>query len=455
MVVLAGVSSVGCGRRAEPPSPTGDDVLLFVVDTLRADHLGCYGSARATSPHLDALAARGVRVADATAQSSWTAPSMASLMLSRNVAADFVRMPVDGVTLAERLKAAGYQTIGFQFNVLLEQGSGFERGFDLYLVEPGAEQIRQVLHRTANSGPRFLYFHVVDPHDPYQPLPEFDRFAPEPLAPARLDAFRAYLRELDPHRPAAEIEAQVAASAAEMATQIARYDGEVLQADAVLGTILSVMERQGRLERTLVVVAADHGETLWQHREALGALAGERPADLKQAFKMTHNSLLYQALVHVPLVFAGPRVPPSLVHQGLVANIDIVPTVLELLGLPAASQVDGRSLAPDFEQLRRGERPAGRELVYANTSLFTMARSATGDKVIVPHRASGPDRTLRFQLTTDPHEADALPTDSSGVSRMLGRVETFRREALQAAAGEDVIDADVAARMRELGYLHR
>ena len=340
--------------------------------------------------------------------------------------------------------------------MLLDVGNGFERGFDYYGVEPGTEQIRRVLQQSARGGPRFLYFHFVEPHDPYQPVDDFDRFEPRPLPPERIEAFRDYLAEVDPSLSATDIEERVEVAAASMSRDIARYDGEIRQVDAIFGTILDILERQGRLEQTVVVVASDHGEALWQHREATSALRADHdPLDLRRAFKMTHNSLLYEALVHVPLIFAGPGVPADLVLERPVANIDIAPTVLDLLGLEVPREMDGVSLVDDFDRLARGEQAVGRELVHAHTSIYTSVRSRRGHKLIVPWEDDGPDGPEYYRLDQDEDERDPLPFQGDAVERLTRSVRDFRRTALTPEGDEDVIDSVTRERMRQLGYVDR
>lgn len=452
LVGLVGCNKSGPGDEARVPNDR--DVMLFVVDTLRADHLSCYGYPRETSPQIDALAAGGVRIERAIAQSSWTAPSMVSLFTSRYVAADFKRMPAQ-LTLAERMKAAGYKTIGFQFNTLLDKGIGFERGFDAYFVEPGAKDLQRAVKESGDGGPRFLYFHFVEPHDPYAPYESFDVFEPTPLPAWREEAMRAYLTEHAPDLSPRDLDARVKDAAEHIAREIARYDGEVRQVDAAFSTMRQMLARQARLDRTIVVVAADHGEGLWQHREAESALlAGER-ADLLRVFKRTHNTLLEDSLVRVPLIFSGPGVPEGVVLPGLVANVDIVPTVLELLGLPAPIDVDGRSLVPAFAAAANGNPLPGRDLVFSHTSLFTAAQTRNGHKLIVPTDPDGVDQERYYRLTDDPEERAPTTPDEQAAGGLRKAIAGFLGETgLRSLDGEDVLDPEIEERMRQMGYLH-
>ncbi len=445
-----------CGAEPEPtPEPARRDVVLIVLDTLRADHVSCYGYDRETTPTLDALAARGVRVEDVTAQSSWTGPSMVSLFLSRHVAADFVRMPPH-TTLAEHLSAHGWRTVGFQDNILLAPGTGYDRGFELYAMEPGPDVILPALHDD-DPRPLFAYFHFVGPHDPWEPVPQYDVFEPRPVDPALREAYAAHLHERFPARPPEAIEAEVDAACAEMSRQIALYDGDVLQADAKVAYVLGALDRAGRLDDALVIVAADHGEALWEHPVAELAYETDdsRRDDLLTAFKRTHNTLLYEALTRVPLLLAGPGVPEGVVLPGPAENVDIVPTLLDLLGLPPAGPADGRSLVPSMEAAAAGRPTAGRRVVVSNTDQFRAARTAEGDKLILPADPSGPDGPLAFRLADDPRERRPAVLPQPELARLLEALERLRAQGLRPEQGEDLIDEETAERMRQLGYLGR
>ncbi len=445
--------SVFCGKPDPQQPDTRPDVLLFVIDTLRADHLSCYGYARGTSPNLDAFAQRGVRCSSAFAHSSWTAPSMVSMMTSRYVASDFKKMPREGEPLAfaERLKVAGYATIGFQFNTLLGTGSGFERGFDEYLVEPSLKELLDRVN-AKSTRPRLLYFHFVDPHDPYDPAPESRIFESKGLPPARVAELREYLKEVDPTRSDQEIAREAKKAAQSIGEQIALYDGDIRAVDSKFGDVLRLLEKRGTLNNTVIAVAADHGECLYDHKEAASVVPAAARGNVEKAFKMTHNTLLYEELLHVPLLFGGPNIPQGKVLDAMVGNVDIGPTLLDLLGVGAPKEVDGVSLVPLFADLAAGKAPKGRDAVFANTSIFSSVRTAQGEKLIVPWRVDGPDAVQRFDLLKDPSEKHPLPQNEA--SLQLGKMlERFRRGGLLANNGESLIDDETAERMRQNGYL--
>lgn len=444
---------LGCAPESPAPRPDRD-VVLIVIDTLRADHLGCYGHDRPTSPVIDGLAAGGVRCASVTAQSSWTAPSMVSLMTSRELAADFKRMP-DVPTLAERLAAAGYRCVGFQDNILLAPGTGFDRGFELYEVEAGPAVIGPALARDDDDPrPLFAYFHFVDPHDPYAPLPQFDRFEPRPEDAEERWRLEQRLAEAAPDLDAATRAAEVDRALEYMRSERALYEGDVLQTDKRVEFVLQTLNAAGRRHRALVILAADHGECLWQQPEATSQVRDHRQQDLLALMKGTHNSVLYESLTGTPLILAGPDLPAGTVLEQPVTNMDIVPTVLDWLGLPADEDLAGESLLGPIAAAAAGVASAPDQAAprFANTSLFTSV--VQGDlKLILPWDRDGPDATLLFDLAADPREQSPLALDHPAVPGLVAAIEAYRRRALLPAAGEDEVDDTIAERMRQLGYL--
>lgn len=452
LVWIAVLALCGCSDDAPPARvPTGHDVVLIVIDTLRADRLGCYGYDRPTSPAIDELAANGARVADCWSQSSWTGPSMVSLMTGRHVARDFVKM-ADIATLAERLKHAGYATIGMQWNGLLKEGHGFERGFDRYLFKPRAAEIGQAL-MAMPEGPRFVYIHLTDPHDPYDPGPPFDDYPSRPPRPERVAEIESFLAALHPDWPADKTRTNAQTHERAMARMSALYDGEVERADQTVRNLLGVLERLKRRERSIVIIAADHGESLFEHREARSALTGDEKSDPMKVWKMGHAALLTESLLRVPLIFQGPGVPRGVVLDGPQENVDVVPTVLELLGLPPAEHGDGESLVPKFQAVARGETVAGKDLVFANTAILTAVRSRSGWKLTQPWPTATLERAELFDLRNDPRETSPLPVEGEIAQKLARAIELFRGAALVPGRSEDVVDDEVRERMRELGYV--
>lgn len=305
------------------PNTRPPSLLLVTIDTLRADRVGVYGYGPPTTPHLDALAGRGVRFAFAQSASPLTGPSHATLLTGQyppvHGVRDNVRFPLaPGVTtLAERLKRKGFETAAFVGAYPLAAAFGFGRGFDHFdeglhpsgamggvAERPGNEVAAAAVQwlRARPRGRVLAWVHLFDPHEPYAPPDDYrGRFA-------------------------------------------SAYDGEVAFADAQLGVLLDALRATGGLENTVVAVLADHGEGLGDHGES------------------THGLLLYESTLRIPFVIAGPGIPKSRAENGRVGTIDLVPTLLKLLDIERPEGLPGRDLTPAFE-----DRPLPKDPLYAES----------------------------------------------------------------------------------------
>ena len=326
--------------RADPP-----DVLLIVVDTLRVDRLGAYGNERGLTPFLDSLAERSYVFQNAFAQSSWTSPSVASLLTSRfqsqHGVLHFRSVLADAeVTLPELLKQRGYATAGFCANWLIANNRGFGQGYDEYEV-PGdpPQPVRAAeLNRRALAWleslprdprpPAFLYLHYMEPHGPYTP----DEFALDQVFEARRRPSTAatkrilFLNRLKTRMDRNEDEAIDGKRALRRIQDL--YDAEILSVDRGLGALLSELGERGLLQNTLVVFTSDHGEEFLDHGW------------------FGHSQSLYDELIHVPLFIHVPGQSERIDVEQVVSLIDVAPTILEWLrGEPAAS-FEGHSLGP-------------------------------------------------------------------------------------------------------------
>jgi arylsulfatase A-like enzyme len=293
------------------------NVLMILGDTVRRDALGAYGAPAGATPILDALAASGVRFDQARAQSSWTLPSVASLFTSRwchevtNWADQGEKIPEAATTLAELFRARGYATAGFTANVLLQKDTGFTQGFESWWVPAVERSLWTDALTTADRVIRWLgvhqrrpflcYVHLVDPHSPYCP-PE--RRPKDPGAPVPGDMSRSFWGK----RPLPD--------AAELSEWRRLYAEEVRLLDRGVGRILSVLEPEVR-RRTHVVFVSDHGEEFLEH----GFIG--------------HGWSLYDELLRVPLLVAGPGLPAGRVVREPVGLVDLLPTLAGLAGIPA------------------------------------------------------------------------------------------------------------------------
>ena len=333
------------GLTACAPEPkTPPHVIIWMVDTLRADHLHCYGYDRDTSPTIDSLAEGGVLFENFHVHSNWTQPSVASLLSGcypPTFAQDFTSTVPDGLTMAaEWFRENGYATAGMTVTMATAARYGFDQGFRVYEQLDMREDVRNRKHREGpafdakrvvdaavawldhrwpGDSPYFLYLHTVDPHAPYDSHEDTPSFSEphdgpvtgstESLAEARRTGY-AYTEEDRRHL-------------------IDLYDDEVRYNDHELGRLMEALKERALADNTLMVVVSDHGEEFWDR--------GDQGHG--------HDNL-HGELTHVPLVMNWPAgLPSDRKVAGLMRGIDMLPTLLDLCGLPPLPDADGSSVA--------------------------------------------------------------------------------------------------------------
>lgn len=302
----------------------------MIVDTLRADHLGAWGYDRPTSPNMDALAARGVRFDQYYSTCAWTRPAMASMLTGLYPRTTGVyeekydRLPDDLDTLAELLGRAGWHTLGLTSNPSLNEYFSFQQGF----AEYGESDVifkfmgkRQGYQRMNKEHPLEDAVSVTD-----RTLNMVDRHR------STLESEPLYLQVLyiDPHLPNQPSATHLAAVRG-AGGRVGEYDAEIHLADQEIGRLLDGLEQRGLLDDALVVLTSDHGEGLVDH------------PGLRQS--SGHGHYLYDSVLHVPLILAHPDLPQGLSVPALASTVDLVPTILELVDVPAP-ELPGRSLLP-------------------------------------------------------------------------------------------------------------
>ena len=360
-------------------------VVVYLVDTLRADHTGIYGYERPTTPALDAFAEDAVVFEQAIAHSSWTKPSVASILTSRlpgQHRAVQLRDALDesNVTLAQRLDEHGWATgAAIANSVIYGAESAFDRGFDSFVGLHTDDDRRSKLvdadvvvdaalawERSRQGLPTFLYVHTMDPHVPYTPPPPFDRmFEPHPTDghPAR-DPRTDFLEPLDRER------------------MVAQYDGEIAYGDREFGRFVEALKDAGVYEDALILFVADHGEEFLDHGRWL------------------HGRSVFDELVRVPLVL---KLPGNR-HGGRriarqVQGVDIVPTVLEAMVMPLPPDLVGQPLQRAIEDEAPG-RTALSEISHRGFVAFGVRTEK--DKFV--RRFSPEADELYFDLVQDPAE---------------------------------------------------
>ena len=439
LALLAGCTgATGDGR---PPN-----ILLVSIDSLRADRLGCYGHGRDTSPALDALAQEGILFEHAIAQAPWTLPSHASLFTSlyspTHRATDPARrLPAHLPTLASVLSEAGYRTHAVVGGTFMQRRFGLDSGFESY-----DDELARVSHKESHTevtsprtnekalaflaeveGPFFLFVHYWDVHyDLIPPAPFDTRFDPDYAGDLTSEDFMRNPRIVE-DMPERDLE-----------HLLALYDGEVAWVDQHLGALLDGLEARGLAEDTIVVVTADHGDEFFEH--------GEKG----------HQHSLYEELVHVPLVLRVPGAAARRVSR-TVELIDVMPTLLDLVGLEAPPDLRGRSLRPWLEGGELPARPA-----FSATTKMQKDRSQ-GEKSEALGVFAGRHKLLLFQeeglgpelydLKTDPGEARNL-RGNPPQKQLMGLARQWFEDTPEGTAVRNAgLDAETQAELRALGYL--
>ena len=448
-------SSASAGR--DGPRP---DLVLVSIDSLRADHVGCYGYPHPTTPALDALARGGVRFETATSTTSWTLPSHAALFTglpdsSHGLIDNGLSLDAEHVTLAETLRDAGYATAGFYGGPYLHPTFGLAQGFDHYqscmaafgdaaagdAVRAEARARKAAAHADV-TGPRtlaaverflaqrderpvFLFVHLWDVHYDYIPPPGYARrFDPD------------YTGTLTGVGVMRNPRIRRGMPARDLAHLVALYDAEVRFTDDVLGRILAAVEASPGARGSVVAVTADHGEEFLEH--------GSRG----------HAQTLFDEVLRIPLVIHAPgRVPAGVVVEEPVQILDVMPTLLGLAGVAAPAHVLGRDLSALWSGRVGAVPPALAALHIDDRELFAL-RSPDAKFLAFRGGASW------FDLGADPGEQHPQPPRgvrfASGRAQLLAALAEAR--AAGAAAGHPgaspvALEAGVRERLEALGYV--
>jgi arylsulfatase A-like enzyme len=412
--------AIACGTAScagKPARPAG--IVLITLDTTRADHLGCYGDASASTPNLDAFSKEAVRFDQAMTAVPTTLPSHATMFTGEYPPVHGVRyngmftLGDASVTIAERLRDAGFATGAVPAAYPVYAKSGLAQGFDVYrdlFSEPGAEHLALNAERkaedvtrlgletirAARQRPFFVWLHYYDAHYPYQPpFPFSSRFREHP------------------------------------------YDGEIAYVDAQLGVLFAALRAEGLWDRIDVVVAGDHGEGLYEHGERM------------------HSELAYQTTLRVPLLVKAAGARAGAVIAEPVTLADVAPTILDLAGLPVPAGLDGISL----KKALAGAEPARRALYFETLSgslsfgWSPIEGVRRGKWKLI--RSSDPEL---YDLEADSAEANNLYATEGSIASDLGAVvdQTVARgdaKTTPAQATGAPLDPAALTRLASLGYV--
>jgi arylsulfatase A-like enzyme len=459
VLVLALAAGPGCARG---PSP---NVLVLVIDTLRADHVGWTNGNPELTPFLDSLAARAVVFRNAYSPSSWTGPAVASLWTSRyqsqhRVSSLLTLFAERERTLADILRKHGWATGGFSANPLLSTELGYAQGFDRYEFRPPEgtgmwleKERAEELHAKAlawldglGAGvPAFLYFQYMEPHFPYGPPEEFKwkglrrRGNPWDMLRTLGTMLHDKARWKKPN-------------AEELAVIQGLYEAEIMALDEQLRALFAALESRAFLRNAIVVVTSDHGEELGDH----GGLG--------------HGHTLYNEVIRVPLLVLLPGQRERIDIDDVVSLVDVSPTLLDLVGILRPATFEGRSLATRLRPPSLGRRGmtavewlAGHRGPTSTASYSELVSDSTGGSVAHHHatvlgshkvivHADGTTET--YDLDADPREREPGGLDAAELAAVEAETRELARRAIRDPSPSYVMapDANTTARLRALGY---
>jgi arylsulfatase A-like enzyme/Flp pilus assembly protein TadD len=415
------------------------NIILITLDTTRADRMGFLGSKRGLTPNLDAMARQGVAFTRAYAHVPITTASHTTILTGTYP--QFNRVDDFGIPLSSRLpylpdllRAQGYHTGAFVGSLILDPldgtAPGFDRGFEVYdagfhLRRHGMDRYKSVERRAGDvvnhalawlsqlpNGPFFLWVHLYDAHDPYDPPSPFkERFASQP------------------------------------------YDGEIAYADSAVGKLVDEIRKHGLYDETLIAVMADHGESLGAHGEN------------------THGIFLYDETLHVPLLFKLPASHSTGKKIDTRARlVDVAPTILQEAGLPIPKEMQGESLSPLMAKAAKAATASGGVAASASGEIPADEERPAYAETDYPHRAFGwsslralrtgkylyiraPEREL-YNETADPESAHNLAAGSKAVADTIAaQLDAFRARTSQTLVELAKPDAEQMQKLQALGYV--
>ena len=437
LAISLSLSCTGPQEQAPPPN-----VLLISLDALRADHLGCYGYERSTSPFIDELAQRSLRFANAFANTHGTAPSHTTMLSGLYQESHRVgytsgavperSIPEQVTLLSQTLQGLGYRTIGVTGGGNVGARFGFDRGFDHYddrgngVDRVVRRSLRQVEQAAASGQPIFLFFHTYEIHSPYRPPLEyaerFDRSGSDFVTNSE-----NLLRFIH--------SARTKLTAADLERVTALYDAGIAYTDDQLRLLWDGLERLGLLDDALIIFTSDHGEELGEHGGLL------------------HRNLLYDELLRIPLLIQGNGIEPA-VREDFAGLVDVVPTVLDFVrrrGVQVSllERNEGRSLLAD----QGSPSTAGNaDTVFAQYGNLRYAVRTKQWKLIT---TPSEDKTELYDIGADPQEQhDIAEQHADVVNRLKAELRRWLQSTRPVMPGSEVeLSEEEMERLRALGYV--
>ena len=468
--------------RPEGAPPRG--VIVVLADTLRKHHLQIYGHDRQNTPTLARMAEEGVVFSDAISQATWTKVSVPSILTSlypsTHQIVDFNdRMPSAAVTLAEAFQNAGFATWASSSVPFSGQLTNLHQGVEILREEASVDlpegqsdsktgryfidQLTPWLERH-HDVPFFAFVHAMDPHSPFRPYPPYDTFYTDEAAGRRyaedLEKIRPHIKSPVLRRFGMPTRAEMEAAGVEIEPYLeherAWYDASILALDAEVGRLLDLLKRLGRGQDTVIVFVSDHGEEFLEHGNHW------------------HGLSVYAEMIEVPLMLHWPGgLPGGSVVDTTVQTLDMMPTVLELAGLPIPETVQGTSLAPlwsdDAPTTRRPPAIAERKLMTSARAMGAGEAFLGSDSLALVEKewkliwnvrqAPGKPEYELYHRPSDPFDQKNVHADNPDVAeRLAAQLRSWLEAAVAARLPSDAetaesLSAEDLERLQSLGYL--
>lgn len=409
LLLLFSTALTGCGLFGSSKQVGPPDVVLIVLDTVRADRLGTYGGTRSLTPVMDRFASKSTVFERVYSHSPWTMPSVASIITGLEPTdhgithwEDHLAPELD--TLAEQFQAAGYLTSAMVSHAILQQEYGYHQGFELFqavsfdhisphlaITSPEVAEFGIAQVSEPRTRPLFLMLHFFDPHAYYLKHPNKD----------------------------------LGSSDADL------YDGEIAYTDKHIGRFLRALSQAGRLENSIIAIVADHGEEFMEH----GGLQ--------------HTYTLYDELIHIPLMIRVPGFKPDRVRQ-IVAETQLAPTLLSLAGLPIPASM----AAPPLVLGKRGFKEGPDQLIFSETRRYVDKESVIdGDWKLIRDRKQRKHEL--YNRASDPAEKVNLYDEPSAESEALRLLELLQaRSQPRRLAPKVTLRAEQEQALKALGYIN-
>lgn len=424
------------------------NVIVYLIDTLRADHLGCYGYNRNVSPHIDAFAETSTLFVNAQAQSPWTRASVASMLTGllpqvHGANGDDDALSDSIVTLAELLAAAGYETAGYTANGNAARVAGIAQGFETFkylrqLVEERTyarssevhEAVVSYLNHRKGGRPLFLWVHTIDPHAPYAPPEPFRTTFAESVAGQEVGSI---------DRIVALTTSGKAPSEAQIRDLTDLYDAEIAANDASFGALLQELRARGIYENSLIVVLSDHGEEFYDHGG------------------WTHGKTLFAEMLDTPLIVKLPQQERGHRVEQIVDHVDLFPTVLDLVGVEVPGDIQGLSFLPFLSGDEALSTWDNRSIAHLDLrGRLGTSYLESSWKLILYSQGGAESFPELYDHRSDPHERTNLATERTTMARYLSTLLHNEESSLtgmkSAKANPEELKA-MEEELKALGYL--